>query len=132
MLEEFEAFWAAYPRKVSKGVARRAWEKTSRIRPPLQARLEILEQHEQPEDWLRDGGMFIPYPASWLNAERWDDVLEIQLGANKNGKLWHETASGITAKGQELGITQDQYGGDWLAFRAAVYRAAGVEMKRAA
>jgi len=29
-------------------------------------------QVDQPM-WTKDGGAFIPYPASWLRAERWED-----------------------------------------------------------
>jgi len=121
-LEGFEEFWKAYPRKKSKGIAKLAWHQTAGIRPSLPELLSVLEQHKKQEDWLCDGGMFIPYLASWLRAERWEDELVIDLGANVNGKQWHETASGIEAKGSELNISPEQFD-DWQAFRAAVLRA---------
>ena len=31
----------------------------------------------QSEDWLRDRGQWIPYPASWLRAGRWLDEPEV-------------------------------------------------------
>jgi hypothetical protein len=33
--QEFDVFYKAYPRKVAKGDARKAWQATKKIRPPL-------------------------------------------------------------------------------------------------
>ncbi len=72
-LEAFERFWRAYPRKASKGDARKAWAKLQPD-PVLQTRiLESLAWQRDTEQWQRDGGQFIPYPATWLRAERWED-----------------------------------------------------------
>jgi hypothetical protein len=120
-MDDFEQFWRAYPRKAAKGIARKAWEQTAGIRPPLPELLETIEAHKKQQQWLKDSGEFIPYPASWLRAERWADELEIDFGANKNGKLWHESWSGIVAKGKELGIPDSS---DAVAYRASVMRAA--------
>lgn len=79
--EDFEQFWKAYPRKVAKGDARKAWKQTTRIRPPLEALLESLQAAMASEQWVRDGGQFIPYPATWLRGERWDDEYEIAQAA---------------------------------------------------
>jgi len=129
-LEGFEEFWQTYPRKVSKGRAKVAWHQTTGVRPPLPELLAALRQHIKQENWLCDGGMFIPYPASWLNAERWEDELVIDLGPNVNGKQWHESASGIEAKGLELNISPEQFD-DWQAFRAAVLRAVDTTLRAA-
>ena len=136
-VEEFDEFWKQYPRKVAKGDARKAWMQTAKIRPMLQVLLAALEAQKGQEQWLKDGGQYIPHPATWLRGERWDDEIKIDLGANKNGKPWHETASGTEDKGRELGILPSQFvtpsgSQDWQAFRAAVLKAAGVELKRAA
>jgi len=72
-LPGFDNFWKAYPRKKSKGNAKKAWKK---LKPneQLQNRiLRALEQAKTSVDWLKEGGQFIPYPASWLNAEGWED-----------------------------------------------------------
>jgi hypothetical protein len=71
----FDQFWEAYPRKVGKGSARRSWK---RIRPGPALRqliLNSLAQHTYSHDWTREYGRFIPYPATFLNQERWDDEL---------------------------------------------------------
>jgi hypothetical protein len=71
--EDFERFWKAYPRKKAKGQAYRAWTKTKGNRPPLSELLEIVTRQANSPDWLRDGGQYIPYPATWLNGASWDD-----------------------------------------------------------
>lgn len=69
----FDQFWAAYPKKRSKGAARKAWDKL-RVNPTMQAMiLRAIERAKQSEDWQKDGGKYIPYPATWLNAEGWED-----------------------------------------------------------
>jgi hypothetical protein len=66
----FDNFWTAYPRKIAKADAERAWAK---IKPDLQAVLTALEWQCKSEDWTRDGGKYIPYPASYLNSKRYED-----------------------------------------------------------
>lgn len=72
--QRFEEFWAAYPRKQGKGAARKAWRK---IRPgaPLHGRImaAVKDNAARNPQWLRDGGQFVPNPATWLNQERWED-----------------------------------------------------------
>ena len=70
----FADFWRLYPRKVARKDAERAW---SRIDASLYPKICAgVESHRQTDDWRRDGGRFIPYPATYLNGERWEDELE--------------------------------------------------------
>ena len=69
----FDEFWSAYPRKVSKPQALKAWRKLSPDTQALQAILAGIERDRRSEQWLRDGGQFIPHPATWLNGRRWED-----------------------------------------------------------
>ena len=71
-INEFDQFWQAYPKKKSKGTAQKAWDKI-KDRPSLSHLLAALDAQKRSQDWLKDGGQFIPYPASWLNAGRWED-----------------------------------------------------------
>ncbi len=71
--EGFEAFWRAYPKKVGKQEAVKAWAK---LKPDaaLQARiLAAVEAAKQLPGWLKDGGMYIKDPSGWLNGRRWED-----------------------------------------------------------
>jgi hypothetical protein len=72
----FEEFWNAYPRKVGKQEAWRAWLKL-RPSPALRATiLEALRKHKTSGQWTKDAGRYIPHPATWLNGARWEDVVE--------------------------------------------------------
>ena len=82
--EEFDEFWKNYPRRVSKGDARKAWIQTQSIRPPLHLLLESLERAKRSVDWHksdREGnvGAYVPYPATWIRSEGWDNEYSISL-----------------------------------------------------
>lgn len=67
----FEKFWAAYPRKVAKKPALRAWQKAKPDDKKLAAILDGLEKWKQCPNWVKDDGAFVPYPAKFLNQEYW-------------------------------------------------------------
>ncbi len=70
---EFDRFWNAYPRRTAKKEARKAF---AAIRPDaalVDKMIAALEWQQHTPQWTKDGGSFIPHPASWLRAERWDD-----------------------------------------------------------
>lgn len=73
--ERFDRFWTKYPKKRSKGAARKAWKKLAPSEDLLNAILVAIEKQRVSVDWRKEHGQFIPYPATWLNAERWDDEL---------------------------------------------------------
>jgi hypothetical protein len=66
----FAAWWSAYPRKVGKGQAGKAYRgalkktKATALLAALQAQTPTL---------MAKGAEFCPYPATWLNGERWAD-----------------------------------------------------------
>lgn len=69
----FDEFWAAYPRKVGKDAAAKAFAKR-RVGVGLLAQmLAAISTQKTGEQWRRDGGQFIPHPATWLNEGRWQD-----------------------------------------------------------
>jgi len=68
---EFEKrFWPAYPQKVGKGQARKAW-RTARRSATVDAILAGLERYKQAKPAERDWR----YPATWLNGEGWLDEI---------------------------------------------------------
>lgn len=78
-VDHFEDFWKAYPRKVKKQDARKAWERINPS-PELLAKIKsAIESHRESDQWTRDDGKYIPHPTTWLNQARWDDVLESAL-----------------------------------------------------
>lgn len=71
--DTFTAFWFAYPRKKSRSDAEKAWRKLAPS-PELSQRIQdAIAAQRGSDDWTKDGGKYIPYPASWLNAKRWED-----------------------------------------------------------
>lgn len=74
-LAGFDAFWTAYPRKVAKAEAKKAWaslKATEELRDEIRIGLERAKRCEQ---WRKDGGQFIPHAATWLNNRRWEDEI---------------------------------------------------------
>jgi hypothetical protein len=69
-LSEFERFWEIYPKKTDKGAARRAF--TTAIRK-ADVELIITKAKAYAEDPNLPQKQFIKYPASWLNAEAWNN-----------------------------------------------------------
>ena len=75
--KQFDKFWQAYPKKVSKKQAQKSWKK---IKPSLELFekiLKALEMVKQTEQWKKDNGKYVPYPATWLNQERWTDEINM-------------------------------------------------------
>jgi hypothetical protein len=70
---DFLRFWDAYPRKVAKREALKAWEKLAPDATLLQTMLDALEWQRLSPQWLKDDGKYIPYPQNWLAKARWED-----------------------------------------------------------
>jgi len=71
--DRFETFWTAYPKKRSKGAAEKAWAKIKPDEQLMEQIISALERAKTSADWQKDGGQYIPYPATWLNAKGWED-----------------------------------------------------------
>lgn len=72
----FDEFWQAYPRKIAKASALKSWRK---IRPNAELSetvMDALAKQKDSDAWKRDGGKFIPHPATWLNGRRWEDEID--------------------------------------------------------
>jgi len=67
----FDTFWAAYPRKVGKKTARKAFSKLQNV--DLETLLQAIETQKHSDQWCRENGRYIPNPATWLNEGRWED-----------------------------------------------------------
>src|SRR5690606_16035158 len=73
MQDRFADFWKAYPRRIRKAAAMRAW-----LRKALNSKAdEIIAHLEQrvrsDAQWLAENGKYIPYPSTWLNGDGWLD-----------------------------------------------------------
>lgn len=41
--------------------------------------MAALAEQKASEEWQREGGKFIPYPATWLRGGRWEDEVSASL-----------------------------------------------------
>ncbi len=71
--KKFDIFWGAYPKRKSKGYAEKVFAKVNPDEQLLATMLAKIEQAKKSEDWQREDGKFIPYPATWLNSKGWED-----------------------------------------------------------
>lgn len=79
----FDRFWLAYPRKVGKADARKAFTK---VKVPVETLLSAIERQKRSEQWTTENGRFIPNPSTWLNQGRWEDELsEARERSTANG-----------------------------------------------
>lgn len=76
--ELFARFWAAYPKKRSKGQAEKAWAKLQPDEQLVEVMLTAIERAKKSEEWRKENGRYIPYPASWLNGKRWEDDYPVE------------------------------------------------------
>ena len=70
---KFDIFWAAYPKKTAKPTALNAFLKIDPSEELLETMLAAIKRQQVSEQWSRDNGQYIPYPATWLNQRRWED-----------------------------------------------------------
>ena len=68
--QDFDRFWEAYPRKVGKEEARKAFE---RVEVPVDVLVDAISVQRKSAQWQKEGGRYIPFPANWLNQRRWED-----------------------------------------------------------
>jgi hypothetical protein len=73
--ERFARFWRTYPKKRSKGQAERAFFRIDPDEQLLATMIATIERATTSEDWLKEGGKYIPHPATWLGARGWEDEM---------------------------------------------------------
>lgn len=93
----FEEFWAAYPRKVGKQAAWKAWSKLKPSAELTKAILAAVEYQRNCPQWQKDGGQYIPNPATWLNQGRWEDKLPAGTPKGATGHLGEAELEAIRA-----------------------------------
>jgi hypothetical protein len=78
MSDLFADFWAAYPRRTAVAVARKAWAKAIKRAKP-EAIIAAIQA--QVAAGCFPDKTYTPYPATWLNADRWLDEIDTALPA---------------------------------------------------
>ena len=100
----FAAFWEVYPKKVGKEAARKAWK---RVKPDAALYERILcavDAAKGCDQWCREGGRYIPNPATWLNQGRWDDEPTQACGPAGGGFRQPQTSNPFLAAMQSEGV----------------------------
>jgi hypothetical protein len=92
----FNDFWNVYPRRVGKKAAQKAWDKLKPSAALVERIIASVEAHLDWPEWMKDGGAFIPHPATFINQGRWDDepttarralISDVSRQNVENGKL---------------------------------------------
>ena len=114
MSVDFQAWYSAYPKKVARLDAERAWKKLTPAQQ--QSAIEALPKHCA--KWLSDGTdrNYIPHPATWLNGQRWEDEIEIEVKPTTN---WRQSEQGTLEMARKVGITPGA-GEDWNTLRGKI------------
>jgi len=85
----FKSFWSAYPRRIGKGAARTAFAKACKYEDAnviIQGAMDYAKYCVESEAEMQ----FIPHASTWLNQERWDDELEVEMPKKKIGGFLDE------------------------------------------
>lgn len=69
----FDRFWSAYPRRVGKQDALKAWGQLNPDDALVDLIVAGLERWKACDLWTKDGGSFICYPATFLRGRRWEE-----------------------------------------------------------
>ncbi|MGE4465846.1 hypothetical protein, partial [Sphaerochaeta sp.] len=104
----FMQFWSAYPRKVGKGAAEKSWKNLKVDDTLLKTILDAVEAQKKSNQWVRDNGQYIPYPATWLNQKRWEDEVD-STGAVGTKAYGRQKAIGRTSTESGSTISIDDY-----------------------
>lgn len=84
-LDDFERFYRAYPRHDAKPSARQAWARAIK-RADVETIVAGAERWGVAARGLPRGRKtFVPYPATWLNNDRWNDDPNEALGVTRAG-----------------------------------------------
>ena len=81
----FDAFWKAYPKKVGKQDAMKAWKKIAPDEELTDTIIRAVETAKQKDSRFREE-RFIPHPATWLNAGSWENEYDDYFPAQEQPK----------------------------------------------
>lgn len=105
--EQFETFWKAYPRRISKGAARSAFAKAI-SKTTLEAMLDALIAYVANKPSYQD----YKHPATWLNQECWDDEWTVPVPVQKPERrrnILDATRDFIGYRDDDLGVRTVQH-----------------------
>ena len=104
----FAKFYRLYPNKKGKANALKAWKKLKLTDDLINQIFDGLGRYCVSADWLKDGGRFIPHPATWLNGRRWED--EVQPAGNLHPFPGQSRHTGFDQRDYESGLKRREDG----------------------
>ena len=119
-MDGFALFWQEYPRKAAKAAALKAWQKLNPSPDLVERILDHVRDHKRSPDWLKDGGQFVPHPATFLNGRRWEDDIPPDTGPGMAYHGYRERLSRKTLEDTGTVLDLDQDGAGWEAELAKV------------
>ncbi|MGC3935950.1 YdaU family protein [Pseudomonas atacamensis] len=103
----FPKFWKMYPNKKGKAAAEKAWKKLKVTADLFSQIAEGLAAQVVCEAWVKDGGQFIPHPATWLNGKRWEDEVKVASNVHPFPQSRH---TGFADRDYHAGLKQREDG----------------------
>lgn len=103
----FPKFWKLYPNKKGRANAEKAWKKLKITDELFTMISSALARQVVSTDWTKDGGKYIPHPATWLNGHRWEDEVSPTNNVHKFPQSRH---AGFADRDYTAGLTQREDG----------------------
>lgn len=103
----FPKFWKLYPNKKGKSNAEKAWKKLKVTDDLFALIADGLARQVVCAEWTKDGGQFIPHPATWLNGKRWEDEVKSASNVHPFPQPRH---TGFADRDYTAGLTQREDG----------------------
>lgn len=127
-MDGFALFWQEYPRKAAKAAALKAWQKLNPSPELVERIIAHVRDHKRSPDWIKDGGQFVPHPATFINGRRWEDDIPPDTGPGMAYHGYLERTAHKTLKDTGTVVDLDQDGAGWEAELAkALERRSGRE-----
>lgn len=114
-MDGFALFWQEYPRKAAKAAALKAWQKLNPSPELVERILAHVRDHKMSPDWIKDGGQFVPHPATFLNGRRWEDDIPPDTGPGIAYHGYQERPAHKTLEDTGTVVDLDQDGAGWEA-----------------
>lgn len=95
MEADFNRFWSAYPKKMNKQDAYKAFKG---VKVPVETLCAALERQKQSRQWREDGGKYIPYPATWLRKGGWENEPERGYDGERYGNAGNASPGEISSE----------------------------------
>ena len=77
-IDLFQQFWEAYPKKIAKKEAEKSFNRIKNLTEEYPNIIKGLKAWKKTTQWFKP--QYIPYPATWLNQERWKDLKDGKIG----------------------------------------------------